>query len=347
MFISKKGEALDILMHPGFVMFVAVLVLLYLLWFVHGIGSDMTYEKKFLATDLALTIDSLLASRDNVVLYYLPQAEDFVNVTYSFEKNKVSVFESSPSEKNAGIYYFTSDPDVFFVNSLLKIKSSEVFPRFSKIGSVLNIADAKKEGAVNIYSLVCPKKTYNLGNIVFDPAHGFDAKLDQGDKGFSSGSVYEYVLTREISSILRMLDTVGLISGFTRDSDIDLPVDVRINEIQDSVVSLHIGSVSGSDIFVKAYINYDSSVRDASQKLACELVNHVSSALINAGVKVSGVAVIPVVLSHESDSQFKILVENKPAVLLEVGNINMPMFSQDSKKAVASGIIEGVRNAVE
>jgi len=346
MFNSKRGEALDILMHPGFVMFIAVLVLIYLLWFVQGIGSDMTYEKKFLATDLALTIDSLLASRDNVVLYYLPQAEDFVNVTYSFEKNKVSVFESSVSEKNAGIYYFTSDPDVFFVNSLLKIKSSEVFPRFSKIGRVLNIADAKKEGVVNIYSLVCPKEKYNLGNIVFDPAHGFDAKLDQGDKGFSSGSVYEYVLTREISSILHVLDT-GTINSFTRDSDIDLPVDARINGIQDSVISLHIGSVSGSDIFVKAYINYDSYVRDASQKLACELVNRVSSALINAGVKVSGVAVIPVIPSHESDLQFKILVENKPAVLLEVGNINMPMFSQDSKKAVASGIIEGVRNAVE
>ncbi len=344
MFGSKRGQAVDILMHPGFVIFVAVLLLFYLLWFVHGIGSDASFEKKFLATDMALTIDSLLASRDNAVLYYLPQAKDYVpKFTYDFSKNIVAVFESAKNEKSAGIYYFTSDPSVSFTPAVLKQTLPFILPKFSKIGNVLNIDDGNLAKKSNIYALSCPKKKFDYGKMTFDPSHGFDAKLGKGDTGFSAGSLNEFEIAREIGSMVKVLDTGKRIGVFTRDSDIDLSLDERRRMVADSVISLHIGSVKSSDVFVKAYVNYHSKKMDESLKLACELVNAVSSALLESKIRVSGAAVVPVILSHEPE-QFSILLEDRPAVLLEVGNINSNMFSPDAKKAVASGILEGIKN---
>lgn len=335
---------MDILMHPGFVIFVSVLLLFYLLWFIHGLGSDASFEKKFLATDMALTIDSLLASRDNVVLYYLPQAKDYVpKFTYDFSKNIVTVFESAKAEKSAGVYYFTSDPSVSLSPTVLKQSLPFILPKFSKIGRALNIVDGNLDKKSNIYALSCPKKKFDYGKITFDPAHGFDAKLGKGDRGFTAGSLNEFELTREIGNIVKVLDTGKRISVFTRDADIDLSIDDRKRMIADSLISLHIGSVKSSDVFVKAYVNYNSKKMDESLKLACELINAVSSSLIESKIKVSGVAVIPVIPSHEQE-QFSILVEDRPSVLLEVGNTNVNMFSQDSKKSIASGIIAGIQN---
>lgn len=335
---------MDILMHPGFVIFVSVLLLFYLLWFVHGIGSDTSYEKKFLATDMALTIDSLLASRDNVVLYYLPQAKDYVpKFTYDFSKNIVTVFESAKNEKSAGIYYFTSDPSVSFSPAVLKPTPPFILPKFSKIGNNIKIDDGNLDKKSNIYALRCPKQQFDYGKITFDPAHGFDAKLSKGDSGFTAGSLKEFELTREIGSMIKVLDTGKRIGVFTRDADIDLSLDERRRMVADSLISLHIGSVKSSDVFVKAYVNYNSKKMGESLKLACELANAISSSLIESKIKVSGVAVVPVIPSHESE-QFSILLEDRPAVLLEIGNINSNMFSQDSKKAIASGIIEGIKN---
>lgn len=346
MFDSKRGEALDLLMHPAFVIFIAVFLLVYLLWFIHGIGSDASYEKKFLATDLALTVDSLLASRDNVVLYYLPQAKEYApKFSYDFSKNIVTVFESSKNENDAGVYYFTSDPSVSFAPVSLKPSLPFILPKFSKVGRTLFVSDGNRKGSgANVYALPCSEKRYDYGSITFDPAHGFDAELGEGDTGFVAGGLKEFELTREIGSIVKVLDTSGHIEAFTRDSDIVLPVSSRKNSIGNSLISLHIGSVKSGDTFVKAYVNYDSKKMDESLKLACELANSVSSSLLESNVKVSGVAVVPVVLSHE-DEQFSILIEDRPAVLLEVGNINVNKFSQDSKKAIAAGILGGIKNA--
>lgn len=335
------------LMHPAFIIFVAVLVLFYLLWFIHSMGSSLSFEKRFMAADMALTVDSLLAAKDNVVLYYVPQNEKFVpKFNYDFDSNVVTVFEGAKDEAEAGVYYFTSDPSIKFDRTLVKFRPPFVLPRFSRRGSTLSVDDGNlpDKKIINIYALSCPKQRFGYGSITFDPAHGVDAKLKKGDSGFTAGKLSEFELTREISSMVKVLDTGKHIGVFTRDADIDLSIDDRKKAVVDSVISLHVGSVKSSDVFVKAYVNYGSKKMNESLKLACELVNAVSSSLLESKVKVSGVAVIPVIPSNEPE-QFGILLDDRPAVMLEVGNINTAMFSSDNKKAVASGIIEGVKNA--
>ncbi len=348
MFNSKKGAVIDILMHPAFITFVAVLVLLYLLWFVNGLGSDLTFEKKYLATDIALTMDSLLASRDNVVLYYLPQRKEFnPKFNYDFKKNRITVYQESKPESSAGKYFFTSDPSIKLKEITLSFKPPFVLPRFAKIGNKILVDDVHDpKHNINILLLSCPEKKFEYGNITLDPGHGFNEDLNQGSEGFTTNKLKEYVLTREISSIAKILDTYQFLGDLTRDSDIDLSIDDRRTRIQDSLISVHVGSYSNFDNIIKAYVNYDSYAQKASLKLACELVNEVSSALIDKKIKITGIAVIPVIPAQKSDKEFSILVQDKPAVMLEIGNINVPdTFSQENKKAIASAIIEGIKNA--
>lgn len=350
MFHSKRGEAVDILMHPAFVIFVAVLVLLYLLWFINGLGSDYTFEKKFLATDLALTVDSLLASKDNVILYYLPQSQDFTpRFTYSFEKNKITIFEDNKLEKNAGVYFFTSDPSVSIEESSLNFKEPFVLPRLAKIGNNLFIDDAhEKKYVLNPYLLSCPSKKITLATITLDPGHGYDAESRKGSTGVINKDLKEYVLTREIAGMARSLDTKKIFTELTRDADFSLSVENRKSRIKNAVVSIHVGSYVSNENFVKAYINYNSDRKDESLRLACELVNAVSSELIRNNFKITGIAVVPVIPEKKSDEQFEILIDDMPAVLLEIGNINVPeTFDLKNKRVISAGIVKGVVNAYE
>ncbi|MBW2978752.1 N-acetylmuramoyl-L-alanine amidase [Candidatus Woesearchaeota archaeon] len=347
MFSSKKGEAVDILMHPVFITFVALAVLLYLLWFVHGIGSESVFEKKFLAEDIALTIDSLLAARGNVVVYYQPQKQDYVpEFNYYFKKNQVIVHEDEVPESSAGRFFFTSDPKIDFKEKRLKFSEPFILPVFAKLGNRLIVDDAHNpEDNFNIFLLDCPDAKFDYKKITLDPAHGFNKDLNQGSTGFTTDKLEEFILTREISSMANTLD-YGFIGVLTRESDIYLPINSRKNMIEDSLVSLHIGSSLVTDNLVKAYINYDSEKREQSLKLACELVNEISSALIEKKIKITGIAVVPVIPEQKSDRQFSILVKDKPAVLLEIGNINVPnTFSHENKRAIASAIIQGMKNA--
>jgi N-acetylmuramoyl-L-alanine amidase len=348
MFNSKRGEVADLLMHPAFVIFMAFSVLLYLLWFAHGIGTEQTFEKKFLATDMALTIDSLLAAKDNVILYYLPQGEDFESkFNYSFDKNQVIVFEDKNIEKNAGRYYFTSDPSITMKKTSLIFKEPFILPRFALLGNELFINDAHDpKQKLNMYLLECPSKKLGFNKVTLDPGHGYTAESRQGNTGFSSEDRKEYILTREIAGITKRLDTVDILSDLTRDGDFALSINDRKSRVKDAVISIHIGSYSTRDNFIKAYINYDSNKRDESLKLACELVNQISSNLIENNIKITGIAVIPIIPEKKQDEQWNILVEDKPAVFLELGNIKIKdNFEVKSRKAIASGIIGGIKNA--
>lgn len=348
MFNSKRGAVADLLIHPVFVIFVAFSVLLYLLWFAHGIGSAQTFEKKFLATDIALTIDSLLAAKDNIILYYLPQGKDFTpKFNYSFDKNQVIIFEGKTIEKNAGRYYFTSDPSITMKKTSLMFKEPFVLPRFALLGNELLIDDSHDpKNKLNMFLLECPSKKLSFKKVTLDPGHGYSADLRQGSIGFSSDDRREYVLTRELAGMAKSLDTVEVLSDLTRDGDFALSINDRKSRARDVLISIHLGSYVTNDNFVKAYINYNSNKRDESLKLACELVNQISSTLIENNIKITGIAVIPIIPEQKSDEQWSILVEDKPAVLLEIGNIKIKdNFEIKGKKAIASGIIEGIKNA--
>jgi len=343
MWNSKKGEAMDILVHPGFVIFVAVMVLLYLMWFIYGLGSDFGFEKDFLATDMALTIDALLAAQGNVVLYYLPQRADVsYGFMYAFEKNKVSVFEHRKNEKSAGVYFFTSHPGISISEKVLNFSLGSSLPLLSLIGKKLDLADAgdKENSAINLYKLRCPGQKFDYGVVTLDPAHGYSVDDKKGSVGLSHGSLKEYVITREIAGMAKVLDKFNVIGSLTRDADFALPVSER--KIEDSVVSVNIGD----DNVVKAFINYDSIRRDESLKLACELVNSVSSVLIENDISVEGTAVVPVIIENEQDEQLHILSGSKPSVVLEIGSIHVPSsFSEQNKRAIASALVRGINNA--
>lgn len=104
--LNKKGKIVDVMLHPVFVLVVALGVVgLILINTTTEIGSDTTYEQKYYSADAALIIDSLFALRRDVNLQYtylLPQ-----NLGLKIEDYKATVYTDLKPEGNS--FYFTMD----------------------------------------------------------------------------------------------------------------------------------------------------------------------------------------------------------------------------------------------
>ena len=103
---SRKGSTEDLVLPPLFVIGIALgIVLLVLLHAIYSIGSSDEFEKRFVATDLALLIDSLYAVRPDVTLtiQYPP-----VHYQGIISANTVTVFSKNKDDGKA--FFFTEDP---------------------------------------------------------------------------------------------------------------------------------------------------------------------------------------------------------------------------------------------
>jgi hypothetical protein len=140
---SKKASWVGFVLHPTFETAIALgFVLLYLLWFIHGIGERATFEKKFISNDLPLLVDSILAmpQKGNLYAFYFPQktAEFSTNYSFKFTKNTVTISVGENDLKAVSGYY-TSDPEISIEEKDLKHTDAMVVPVFVKQGSKISI----------------------------------------------------------------------------------------------------------------------------------------------------------------------------------------------------------------
>jgi len=126
LFHSRKGSTEDIVLHPLFVIGVAIgLVLIVLLRAIYQIGSSEEFEKRFIATDTALFVDSVYAVRPDVALAIQYPAGQFHGL---ISPNKVTVF--SKNKEDGQSFFFTEDPvytfhyGSWFVGKPLKLYKS-------------------------------------------------------------------------------------------------------------------------------------------------------------------------------------------------------------------------------
>lgn len=85
--ISKRGSVVEVLMSPIFHTLFALAVVGFVIFMgVTKIAEKTDFEKSFLATDTALTIDTVYAMPETVFLVYDKSTR---NITFKFEKNKV------------------------------------------------------------------------------------------------------------------------------------------------------------------------------------------------------------------------------------------------------------------
>src|SRR3989344_3655570 len=106
LFHSRKGSTEDIVLHPLFVIGVAIgLVLIVLLRAIYQIGSSEEFEKRFIATDTGLFVDSVYAVRPDVALAIQYPAGQFHGL---ISPNKVTVFSKNKEDSHS--FFFTEDP---------------------------------------------------------------------------------------------------------------------------------------------------------------------------------------------------------------------------------------------
>lgn len=106
----RRGNVVDIVLHPLFVTVVAIgIVMVIVFGKIYLLGSSQEFERQYAATDLGLLIDSLYAVRPDVNFYIsdaLPKG-----IGFKLDKNLVTVYSSSPEDaEDAKSFWFTEDP---------------------------------------------------------------------------------------------------------------------------------------------------------------------------------------------------------------------------------------------
>src|SRR3989344_3648544 len=129
--LNKKGSTEDIVLHPLFVIGVAIgIVLLVLLQSVYKIGSSEEFEKRFVATDAALFVDSVYAVRPDVALLVEYPTGKFQGIVSA---NKVTAF--SKTKEDGQSFFFTEDSAyTFHYGSWLAGKPLNLYKSGNDIG---------------------------------------------------------------------------------------------------------------------------------------------------------------------------------------------------------------------
>lgn len=127
--LNKKANVADIVLHPLFVVGVALgIVLLIVLRSVYSIGSSEDFEKRFDSAELALTTDSLYAVRPDVAvsIELTPKFQGLIS------KNKVTVFKKSKEDGKS--FFFTEDSAYKFNYGSWIIPKIKLFKTGNEIG---------------------------------------------------------------------------------------------------------------------------------------------------------------------------------------------------------------------
>ncbi len=354
--MQKKGFT-ELLLTPTFVTVVVLgFILVTLIAKINALGSQLSYEKKFIATDMGLSIDAMQAVRGNAYLSFTGLGKH--NLSYGLGPGIFEVFEGSKkdSDRSRGIYYFTEDgPGGISISHKEIVPKKEVISSIfvSKQGGALGIeSNDVKPFRANLMILDCPKTSFpQIQSMVIDPGHGWNEQDQKGDKGNVNlvNGWAESSKTLEMANMLQMLTKivkeVKSTRGWTEDFEIAMQNRLS-NSYGDAVISLHIGSSPGATKnYALAYYNVDSAKKEQSIKLGCLILN----ALSDSFPEINGIAYVPVNVAQEikinPESPFAVLAQDKIAVLLELGNIEKPSpnFVIDKQlELVKDGIFKGV-----
>jgi len=354
---SKKGDVEFTLISVFITVVVLGFILLSFLSKINAMGAALTYEKKFLATDMAVSIDKLHGIPSNAYLLYSNLGK--FNLSYSLGPSILEICKGSDKAKDTsrGFFYFTEDgpKGIFLRPKELKPANSTISSIFiSKQGNdiLFDSPQLNPKFKTNLNYLSCPKKIFPLKSIVIDPGHGWDDASQKGEKGFiSPGNKSESVFALELANMFRgTLSRVAAIDK-TRDFAVDsyMPMAQRASSAMksDGIISIHLGSSPDlSTNNALAYFNVHSAKKEESIRLGCNILNAISDVF----PQITGLAVVPINLDNEAkinpESPYSILLEDKVAVLLEIGNIQMPlpnfMLEQNSQIEISKAALEGV-----
>jgi N-acetylmuramoyl-L-alanine amidase len=292
------------------------------------------YQQKFLSRDLALVLDSLSNARGNVWYAYNPQLSEPDKYAFSFRNQRVDVNgESWP-------FAVTTNDRLFAPAQLVKPTAAGFL--MTRSGNALVVEPlTSTTPAFNGLLLQCSAEGVALKTIMLDPGHGYNTVTQQGDKGFTAGTLKESELmlnlavgiqsqlgatanknvlgTRALHAEYLTLPDLG--TFFAEEAKTTAERVAVINQHKDAaIISLHVGKQDKAHNIVKAYVNKDAP--SGAYTLACVLLNAIATAY---PLDVTGTAIIPVDLNQLStDDPKQVLLAGRVAIQIELGNIDLP-----------------------
>lgn len=328
------------------------LFLLTMLGWISETASNDLFERNYLARDLALVVDTIYASPGNVKVVYPTLSRGY---TLEFTHNRVDVYDQTvdinPPLFRRGIYIYAEDlnipiqpvvlaPDIDFEVGEAPTQEDYVQPIFYKDSEKMVVSNEALDTPENLF-LNCPfvdtKDEAWLTNkkIYIDPGHGENYEPAK-----------EWQNARIIADGINMLSTNIYSTKGSFDNTEDIPLSQRISASQnaDILISLHMADEHFSKNDMKAYVSAQSGFRDESVKLGCLIINKLIPRL---NQKFTSFTIIPVTPSH-SDPHTAILKVNKPAVVLELGNVQSPAeLSEQDLSFIADSIFEALGDYFE
>ena len=356
--MNKRATFVDMIFSPLFETILALgVVLTYLLWFISSFASDVNFEKGFMATDIALSVDLMMLFPGNIDILYSPHISNYNNFfSFNFLKDKVEVFQDN-NDKNKGIYYFSLKRNIGFKEKRLDFNSTDVTIRLSKVGNDFFVSDIDKELiSFDSHQISCPSAKVNIPNrVIIDAGHGFNPTSTFSDTGFVVNNTKESEFNRQIAfsffNTAKNFFNVELTRELEQSQtnpDIENSVSEqdrlnKINSIDGFFLSFHLGNYNNKN-FIKAFVALNKDF-DKSFKLACEIVNSISLNLVKNNISVDGTAIIPVDVGLNKNNHLNILSANKVGALIELGSINNPIINNENNVIISQSIIDGVQNA--
>ena len=314
---SKKNGIFDLAIMPTFATILAVVVVMSaLLWYAHNIENQTAFQKRFLATDLALLMDTVYAMPQpgNLFVIYTPQHSPEFNTNFSYKfgseganygSNKVEVSEKDNDPKK-GTAFFTPRKGFVAEEADLKFKKTFIVPMIIKQNMRIAINDInKRDFYYDRNTLTCPSTKFTKKFEVNASVGGIDENLA---KMLAASNVVEMQQVAPGPSV----STLRL--------------------------------VAGNEPVVKAYINGNARPQTIieRQRVACEIINSVLQYFDSKNILIEETAVVPINPAHTAAKDDDNLAMND--VLLRLGP--MASFADlDFQRGLANAMKEGITNA--
>lgn len=354
--ISSKKGLIEIILTPTFITLIVLgVILISMLGKINALGSQTSFEKKFLATDLGVAVNAMHAINGNAYLNFAGLAK--YNLSYGIGPSIVEVFQGAKEkDKEKGSYPFTEDGPggIYLLHSELKPKNESISTVFLiKQGSQMRIDSPEvSQLRANLKAISCSSKRFSpLQSLVIDPGHGWSESEQKGSRGFvnQNNNWAESAKTLELANRMQMLNrlvaSIKSTRGWAGDNSIAMQSRIDNAKQAEGIISLHVGSSPFLENRMLAYYNVHSEKKEQSIQLGCHILNAVS----NAFPEINAIALIPVNVEQElmidPESHYAILLPGSVAVLLEIGNIQSPspnIVIDKQLELVRDGIFKGV-----
>ncbi len=330
----KKRGAETLTLVYALELIAGVIIALLIIHVATSFGKGEAINKKYLAKDLALQLNTLYAIPGNA---YIVNSENMGKFSIRFTNEFVEVYEFE-KDPTRGIYPY------------VKTENSNLDVNFDKPKQLVLVKDGNKiivqETIPEFKKVSCPEiNTKDLNwrtnkKIIIDPGHGYDEK---------SAKLEESKITTDITDSLKA-QFLGSKYKLTRDGNYDLSVNDRLgrieNENPDMVISLHVGNYPDKDNIVYAYVPKTSDKERENWKLACLILNQLTEEFDIDETKIIREDISKL---NPNDPKQVLKFDNKVSVMLEIGNIKSEKSKEMLKDIVqiSGSIYQGIKDYYE